>query len=54
MERAILTTLFLPVQKNTDTYFVKAMTHYKHKEMLVTPFNMGNYWLTLSVSTTYD
>jgi hypothetical protein len=37
------------------TYFVKAMRHYKDdKEMLVIPFNMGNHWVTLSISTNYD
>jgi hypothetical protein len=35
-------------------YFVEAMRCYKDKEMLVVPFNMGNHWLTLSISTTYD
>jgi Ulp1 family protease len=30
------------------------MSHYKDKEMLVIPFNMGNHWVTLSISTTYD
>jgi hypothetical protein len=35
-------------------YFVKAMSHYNHKDMLVVPFNMGNHWVTLSISATYD
>jgi hypothetical protein len=35
-------------------YFVKAMIHYKDKEMLVVPFNMGNHWVTLLISTKYD
>jgi hypothetical protein len=35
-------------------YFVKAMTHYKDKEMLVVLFNTGNHCVTLSISTTYD
>jgi hypothetical protein len=35
-------------------YFVKAMRHYKDKEMLVIPFNTGNHWVTLSISTKYD
>jgi hypothetical protein len=35
-------------------YFVKAMRYYKDKEMLVIPFNMGNHWVTLSISTKYD
>jgi hypothetical protein len=35
-------------------YFIKAMRHYKDKEMVVVPFNTGNHWVTLSISTTYD
>jgi hypothetical protein len=35
-------------------YFVKAMRHYRDKEMLVVLFNMGNHWVTLSISTKYD
>jgi hypothetical protein len=35
-------------------YFVKAVRHYKDKEMLVVPFNTGNHWTTLSISTKYD
>jgi hypothetical protein len=31
------------------------MRHYKDdKEMLVVPFNTGNQWVTLSISTKYD
>jgi hypothetical protein len=41
-------------QKDVVAYFVKAMTHYKDKEMLVIPFNMGNHWVTLYISTTYN
>jgi hypothetical protein len=41
-------------RKDVVAYFVKAMCHYKDKEMLVIPFNMGNHWLFLLVSTTYD
>jgi hypothetical protein len=29
-------------RKDVVAYFVKAMKHYKDKEMLVIPFNMGN------------
>jgi hypothetical protein len=36
------------------TYFIKAMRHYRDKEMLVISFNMGNHWVTLSISTKYD
>jgi hypothetical protein len=35
-------------------YFTKAIRHYKDKEMLVVPFNTGNHWVTLSISTKYD
>jgi hypothetical protein len=35
-------------------YFAKAMRHYRDKEMLVIPFNPGNHWVTLSISTKYD
>jgi hypothetical protein len=35
-------------------YFVKAMRHYRNKEMLVIPFYMGNHWVTLSISTKYS
>jgi hypothetical protein len=29
-------------RKDVVAYFVKVMKHYKDKEMLVIPFNMGN------------
>jgi hypothetical protein len=35
-------------------YFIKTMRHYRDMEMLVIPFNMGNQWVTLSISTKYD
>jgi hypothetical protein len=41
-------------QKVVVAYFVKAMSHYKDKEMLVLPFNTVDYWVTLSISITYD
>jgi hypothetical protein len=41
-------------QKDVVAYFVKAMCHYRDKEILVVPFNAGNHCLLLSVSTTYD
>jgi hypothetical protein len=41
-------------RKDVIAYFVKSMSHYKDKEMLVIPFNTGNHWLLLSVSTTYS
>jgi hypothetical protein len=42
-------------RKDVDAYSVKAMKHYKDdKEMLVIPFNMGNHWVILSISTKYD
>jgi hypothetical protein len=30
------------------------MRHYRDKEVLVVPFNMGNHWVTLAISTKYD
>jgi hypothetical protein len=42
------------VDKKLLHIFAKAMKHYKDKEMLVVPFNMGNHWVTLSISTKYD
>jgi hypothetical protein len=36
------------------TYFAKAMRHYRDKEMLVIPFNIGNHWVTLSIFSKYD
>jgi hypothetical protein len=41
-------------QKEFIAYFVKAMKHYKDKEMLVIPFNTRNHWVSLSISTKYD
>jgi hypothetical protein len=35
-------------------YFSKAMKCYRDKELLVGPFNTGNYWVTLAISTKYD
>jgi hypothetical protein len=33
---------------------VRAMCHYNDKEMLVVPYNTGNHWLLLSISTMYE
>jgi hypothetical protein len=42
-------------RQDVVAYFIKAMRHYKDdKEMLVVPFNTGNHWVTLSISTKYD
>jgi hypothetical protein len=30
------------------------MRHYRDKEILVIPFDTGNHWVTLSISTKYD
>jgi hypothetical protein len=35
-------------------YFAKVMRHYRDKEILVIPFNTGDHWVTLSISTKYD
>jgi hypothetical protein len=41
-------------RREVVAYFVKAIRHYRDKEMLVIPFNTGNQWVTLSISTKYD
>jgi hypothetical protein len=41
-------------QQEVVQYFVKAIRHYRNKEMLVVPFNMSNHWIILSISTKYD
>jgi hypothetical protein len=41
-------------QQEVVQHFVKAMRHYRNKEMLVVPFNTGNHWGNLSISTKYD
>jgi hypothetical protein len=41
-------------QQEVVAYFVKVMRHYRDKEMLVIPFNMGNHWVTLPISTKYE
>jgi hypothetical protein len=38
-------------RKAVIAYFVKAMKHYKDKEILVVPFNADAHWITLSIST---
>jgi hypothetical protein len=46
--------LVVSSQKDVVVYFVKAMRHYSDKEILVVPFNTGNHWVTLAISTKYD
>jgi hypothetical protein len=41
-------------RKDVVAYFVKAMRYYNDKEILVVPFNTGNHWVTLVISTKYD
>jgi hypothetical protein len=42
-------------QQDVIAYFIKAMRHYKDdKDMLVVPFNTGNHFVTISISTKYD
>jgi hypothetical protein len=41
-------------QQEVVAYFARAMRHYRDKEMLVVLFNMGNHWVTLSISIKYD
>jgi radical SAM superfamily enzyme len=35
-------------------YFTRATRNYRDKEWLVVPFNTGNHWVTLAISTKYD
>jgi hypothetical protein len=35
-------------------YLVRTMRVYSDKEMLIIPYNMGNRWILLSISTTHD
>jgi hypothetical protein len=41
-------------RKYVVAYFVKAMRYFSDKEILVIPFNTGNHWVTLAISTKYD
>jgi hypothetical protein len=41
-------------RKDVVAYFVKAMRYFSDKEILVIPFNTGNHWVTLAISTKYD
>jgi hypothetical protein len=34
--------------------FAKAIKYYRDKDILVVPFNTGNLWVTLAISTKYD
>jgi hypothetical protein len=36
-------TNIMLIRKEVVAYFVKAMSHYNGKKMLVIPFNMGNH-----------
>jgi hypothetical protein len=47
------TNIYL-ARKDVVAYFFRAMSRYKDKEMLVVPFNTGNHWVTLSISTKYE
>jgi hypothetical protein len=50
----VMRTHITLARKDVVAYFVKIMSHYKDKEMLVTKFSMGNHWVLLSLSTMYD
>jgi hypothetical protein len=52
-QKAVRTNLHTS-QQEVVAYFVKAMRHYRDKEMLVIPFNTGNHYVTLSIFTKYD
>jgi hypothetical protein len=45
----VMRTHITLAQKDVVAYFVKIMSHYKDKEMLVTKFSMGNHWVLLSL-----
>jgi hypothetical protein len=38
----------------TVKYLVRAMRVYSDTEMLIIPYNTGNHWILLSISTTHD
>jgi hypothetical protein len=50
----VMRTHITLARKDVVAYFVKAISHYKDKEMLVIPFNIGNHWVLLSISIMYD
>jgi hypothetical protein len=51
---ATITNLQTSHRQEVVAYFAKAMRHYRDKEMLVVPFNTGNHWIILSISTKYN
>jgi hypothetical protein len=40
-------------RQETVKYYVRAMHAYSDKEMLIIPYNTGNHWILLSISTTH-
>jgi hypothetical protein len=48
------TNLLAASSRKDVAYFVKSMRHYSDKEILVVPFNTGNHWVILVISTKYD
>jgi hypothetical protein len=47
-QMAMRTSIHL-CQLDIVAYFVKAMRHYKDKEMLVVPFNTSNHWVPINL-----
>jgi hypothetical protein len=47
-------TQLLLDRESVVKYIVRAMHHNNDKKMLVIPYNMGNHWLLLNISTMYD
>jgi hypothetical protein len=48
------TNLQISSRRQEVVYFAKAMKYYRDKELLVVPFNTGNHWVTLAISTKYN
>jgi hypothetical protein len=42
------------LRKEVVAYFVKTVSHYNDKEMVVVPFNTDDHWVLISVSTKYE
>jgi hypothetical protein len=54
LQIAMRTKLQSSSRQEVVAYFAKAIRHYRDKEIFVIPFNIGNHWVTLSISTNYD
>jgi hypothetical protein len=55
LQIATKTSLQTSSQRQEDVaYFAKVIKHYRHKEILVIPFNMDNHWVALLIFTKYE